>query len=67
LCKVSTSELYITVTKIAALVLSKEEKTELRIAVKKLEPELQSALLQMALKWNANTRNCACGQVRLIS
>lgn len=35
------------------------------MAVKKLEPEFQTSLLQMALKWNANTRNCACGQLIL--
>jgi len=44
-------------------VLSKEENGQLRNAVKNLTPELQLSLLQFALKWNANTRNCASGQV----
>ncbi|XP_059469900.1 transducin beta-like protein 3 [Neocloeon triangulifer] len=42
-----------------------QEKDKLRGAVKKLNPELQESLLQLALKWNSNTRNYTEAQLIL--
>ncbi|XP_065342495.1 transducin beta-like protein 3 [Cloeon dipterum] len=42
-----------------------EDKNMLRACVEKLSPELQESLLQLALKWNTNTRNCSMAQLIL--